>query len=194
MMSDAADLQARALALLREAPFYNADWEDEKYWQERWDAATSFEPIWAVHDSDKAAWLAFNPVYADTNNYRIKKLPFVDNYPDFFTGSWETTATVEAPDETLIGPSQEWIAMLAVRSAALIVRFKRGDCHARSALCGSHCVPVQAGCSAIRCRLDALTLDHSHIESYGSICTSAYFHIMGTLGLGVHLGLQGAAK
>ena len=236
MMSDAADLKARALAILRTAPFYNSDWESSHYWQERWDAATSHVALWQVrstlpvcplsvkgpsdkvwdtqlivlqpnrhiitlrpnrqifgplltpqvhpddnvgwsccdqvplllftsqrvtpqvHPDDRAAWDAFNPAISDLVNYRIKELPFVDNFPDFFTGSWEDTATVEAPDETMIGPSQEWIDMLAVRAAPLWMTVDGLECSSLGRLLIDLCAPL------------ARSMDHSQ----GAYCRSLH--------------------
>lgn len=115
-MADRADLQARALALLREAPYSHPDWHSSEFrWQQNFEAGAvgTYLPIWTVEDEDLPYWSGLNE--SDATEKAMKQQPFLLNFPEFLNGSWEDTATVQDRDGSTTGPSMEWTEMLAVR-------------------------------------------------------------------------------
>ena len=129
-VNDRADLQARSLALLREPPYRNPDWNNTLRWQSAWNKSDeAIKNMWAVQAADFATWENFTPTNAEER--RLKELPFVNYFPDFLDASWEASATVEGRNGSIEGPSEEWKEMLAVCSS---LRACNGVCSPLGAL------------------------------------------------------------
>jgi hypothetical protein len=114
MMSDRADLQARSLALMRESPVVDPDWNGDWFWEEEWPRTFNpRSPIWKLRQQDIAAWTAYTP--RNITELYLKQMPQVDRFPGMLSDSWEAAAINSSRSGTTLNyPGIEWTEMLSV--------------------------------------------------------------------------------